>query len=208
MSKLLVYFGTFDPPHQGHIDGASYAQAAIGAEKILFVPLGFPKPDDHIMTLGFCRVNMLRIWAGYRKDIVVDSYETELGYEGLISVLEANRLAEGEDTEIYLLMEPETAFHFHEHECHHKLLSYAKVIVLSIPPFVCRCKELREQLPECIKSDALILETPFFRVRSKEIRRALHRGAYQEKIVVENLTEDIIGYIKSHGLYFRKLIGA
>ena len=40
--RLLIYGGTFNPPHLGHADALSCAAAALGADRILVVPAGIP----------------------------------------------------------------------------------------------------------------------------------------------------------------------
>ena len=40
MRKIGIYGGTFNPPHLGHIQGASYAKAALGLDKVLMLPDG------------------------------------------------------------------------------------------------------------------------------------------------------------------------
>ena len=40
MRKIGIYGGTFNPPHWGHIRGASYAKAALGLDEVLMLPDG------------------------------------------------------------------------------------------------------------------------------------------------------------------------
>ena len=40
--RLLIYGGTFNPPHLGHADALSCASAALGADRMLVVPAGIP----------------------------------------------------------------------------------------------------------------------------------------------------------------------
>ena len=36
--KIVLFGGTFDPIHLGHVEVATFACDAIGAEKVIFVP--------------------------------------------------------------------------------------------------------------------------------------------------------------------------
>ena len=40
--RLLIYGGTFNPPHLGHADALSCAAAALKADRMLVVPAGIP----------------------------------------------------------------------------------------------------------------------------------------------------------------------
>lgn len=40
--RLLIYGGTFNPPHLGHADALSCAAAALGADRVLVIPAGIP----------------------------------------------------------------------------------------------------------------------------------------------------------------------
>ena len=38
MKRIGIYGGTFNPPHTGHIQGASYAMNALELERLLLIP--------------------------------------------------------------------------------------------------------------------------------------------------------------------------
>ena len=40
--RLLIYGGTFNPPHLGHIDALSCAAASLSADRCIVVPAGIP----------------------------------------------------------------------------------------------------------------------------------------------------------------------
>ena len=49
--RLLIYGGTFNPPHLGHIDALSCAAASLSADRCIVVPAGIP-PHKALPAFG------------------------------------------------------------------------------------------------------------------------------------------------------------
>ena len=59
--RLGVFGGTFDPPHLGHLIVASEAHAALGLERLLFVPAAEPPhKQGRVCTPAELRLQMVR----------------------------------------------------------------------------------------------------------------------------------------------------
>ena len=44
--KIGIYGGSFNPPHLGHLTAAQAAVAALGLDRLVFVPAGIPPHKD------------------------------------------------------------------------------------------------------------------------------------------------------------------
>lgn len=64
MPNLILFGGSFDPIHLGHLQIANVALAEVPAEKLLFIPCKFPvhKAPTHANTID--RLNMLKLAIG------------------------------------------------------------------------------------------------------------------------------------------------
>lgn len=61
--KLCLYQGTFNPPHNGHLQVAKFVTEYFGFEKIIFIPAGNPphKTLKDNQKLAFHRLNMTKL---------------------------------------------------------------------------------------------------------------------------------------------------
>lgn len=91
---LAVYFGTFDPPHLGHLSTARTAAAELGVAKVWLVPnrvpRGKPGASPYETRLGLCRA----LAARYPELGVLDPARSAAAYA-----------AGGEDRWVELLLE-------------------------------------------------------------------------------------------------------
>jgi nicotinate-nucleotide adenylyltransferase len=83
---LVVFGGTFDPPHYAHLLLAECARAELGGSRVVFLPAGDPyhkhaaAPADHEPTAAEHRLAMLRLAVADNDRFVVD--DRELRREG------------------------------------------------------------------------------------------------------------------------------
>lgn len=77
---LLVYGGTFDPVHRGHVAVAKAAADVSGATRVLLIPCGDPPHRDKPLASGALRAELLRMAFADDSRFVVD--ERELGRAG------------------------------------------------------------------------------------------------------------------------------
>ena len=58
--KILLYGGTFDPPHWGHINNLRAAMQAVQPDKVIVMPAGIPPHKAASATPGSLRLQMCR----------------------------------------------------------------------------------------------------------------------------------------------------
>ncbi len=74
---LLVYGGTFDPVHRGHVAVATAAADVTGASRVLLIPCGDPPHRDKPLAAGSLRAELLRLAFGHDARFVVDERELD-----------------------------------------------------------------------------------------------------------------------------------
>ena len=76
--RLLIYGGSFDPPHRAHLSLPFHAAEAIDADGVLYVPSGQPPHKrDRRLTPGEHRVEMLRRGLGDAADAAIEMHELQ-----------------------------------------------------------------------------------------------------------------------------------
>lgn len=79
MSKTVIYGGSFDPLHFGHIELAKTALSETGADRLIFIPAKVsPFKKDKNQTEFIHRFNMCRLVCSYIGNAVADDIEYRL----------------------------------------------------------------------------------------------------------------------------------
>ena len=79
MCKTVIYGGSFDPLHFGHIELAKTALLETGATRLIFIPAKVsPFKKDKCQTDFIHRFNMCKIACGYIENATVDDIEFNL----------------------------------------------------------------------------------------------------------------------------------
>jgi len=105
MNPLLVYGGTFDPVHEGHVAIAQAAADALDARCALLIPCGDPPHRQRPRAPGPARAQMLRLAFAVDPRFAVD--ERELRRSGpsyTVDTLSELRRELGPDLPIVLLL--------------------------------------------------------------------------------------------------------
>lgn len=77
--KLLLFGGTFDPPHKGHIHLLQEAIRAAEPDKVVVMPAGIPPHKAASATPGELRLKMCSCFEGCHPDLQVSGWEIARG---------------------------------------------------------------------------------------------------------------------------------
>lgn len=75
--KIILFGGSFDPPHLGHLVVGQWVAEALGG-KVRFLPAGAP-PHKNPFSIGENRLAMLKIALRDNPLFLIDEYEYNLG---------------------------------------------------------------------------------------------------------------------------------
>jgi len=202
-TRLIVYGGTFDPPHIAHVRLPFAAAEQIGADGVLYIPAGRPphKPDED-RTPGSDRLAMLRLALGDRDAAAICTYELDHDQPSYTwKTLEHLRDTLGVAVDLRLLIGMDMALIFHEWKRPERILELADPLVMLRPPH--EASQFIEQLPADWRDfwSERIVNVPAFDVASSDLREALARG---DRAAVEPWLEpEVLSYIERRGLYAR-----
>ena len=130
--KLGLFGGTFDPPHNGHLIVAQDALAALGLDRVIFIPAGAPPHKrDRVITPAPARLAMLE--AALSGDARFEVDPVELGRNGpsyTVDTVEAVRQNHPGD-EIFLLVGADQFSEFSTWRDPARIAALARITVLT-----------------------------------------------------------------------------
>jgi nicotinate-nucleotide adenylyltransferase len=199
---ILIFGGTFDPPHLAHTMLPPLAAAQLGCSRIIYVPAAInPLKLDTPPTAAHHRLAMLRL--AVRPIPGSEISTTELDRAGpsyMIDTLEtlANK---AENAKLFLLIGADQALDFHRWREWPRVIDLARPAVMIRPPWTRESLEhaLRERFDPREATQWLMwtLDLPRVEANATEIRRRLATGGDTSDM----LDPSVRDYIEQHGLY-------
>lgn len=196
--KIVIFGGTFNPIHTGHVKLAKAAADKLNADKLLIIPANIPphKAADCLAD-GTDRFNMCRLaFDGYDKAEVLDIELKQQGKSYTVNTLEQlDQLYP--NSQFYLLMGADMFFTFTQWKQPHKIAQYA--VLCAAARDNTQYNYLIEQ-GKLLKSqgiNSVVLNIDPFEISSTEIRTRLNNKQSCKGI----LPDKVIQYIEQKGLY-------
>ncbi|MCE5341401.1 MAG: nicotinate (nicotinamide) nucleotide adenylyltransferase [Planctomycetaceae bacterium] len=200
--KIILFGGTFDPIHNGHIEVAICAMEKICASKFFFIPARrSPLKNKQPVAYDTDRIAMIQLAIERNKDFEISNVEMNRA-EPSYTIDTIRQLHEklGENCEFYWLIGADMLKDLPLWHEINDLLSECNICVMNRggyqkPNF----DSLRGRLsPEHIANlKKNMLETPMLEISSTEIRKQL----VDEQDVSKFLPPAVIDYIKRRKLY-------
>jgi len=194
-NKILLYGGTFDPPHASHVNNPFIAAKNLGINAIIFIPSGNP-PHKQAETSGIQRYTMLDLALKDQEPIYrISDFEiigrkkpkyTYLTLEYLHSRLKS------ENPSFYLLVGADQALEFDSWRKPELITELCTPVAMLRPPYI---KKDLEKWPFDY------VEVPQEDISSTELRKLLKDKKYDHEKVVKNMHPEVIDYIKKYKLY-------
>ncbi|MBT8486031.1 MAG: nicotinate (nicotinamide) nucleotide adenylyltransferase [Phycisphaerae bacterium] len=201
--RVLLFGGTFDPPHRAHVELALMARDALGCSRVIFVPAATsPFKTDTAPTDDRHRLAMLQAAIADVPDAEIATIEIDRGgVSYFVETLEATQASLGPNADIRFLIGADQALSFHRWHDWPRILEIATPAVLLRPPWdhAAFAAALGERLPPEKVQVWLdrVVETPLRDVSATEARRRLRTG----EPVDDLLPPAVAAYIAKHRLY-------
>ncbi len=206
-TRLVVYGGTFDPPHRAHVVLPQHAAGAVTADGLLYVPAGRPPhKSDRTPTEAHHRLAMLHLALADQPDTHIVTCELDRdGPSYTVDTLEHLRDELGDGVELHLLIGADMARIFDQWHKPARIIELAEPLVMLRPP------SDRAALIESITSAPAkqrwwarhIVDVPQIEVSSSDLRRRLAERGVGDELVHRMLRPAVRQYIESHRLYRR-----
>ena len=200
--SVVIFGGTFDPPHRAHTALPAVVLEGLPADLLLYVPAGrSPFKLEHEQSAPHHRLAMLGIALRDLEHTAIDTGEIDAGDDApsyTIDTVQRLRKKYGRDTGLRLLLGTDQLLSFALWRDAEQLAKLAPLAVMVRPPQTHRDirRWLREEAPTYLHEVELI-DAPVMDVSSSAIRQAVRNG--QE--VSRWLDPQVTAYIAQHGLY-------
>jgi nicotinate-nucleotide adenylyltransferase len=196
--KLGLLGGTFDPPHNGHLQLAREAARALQLEQVVFIPARQPphKLDDPVSPLK-ARVAMLKRALEGHPDFVISMMEAErAGPSYTVDTLRELRRELGPNALIYFIMGEDSLVNLPTWNEPQEIIRLCRPVVLQRPGYDLDLDALEKKVPG-IKERVVMVDAPELDISSSDIRERVRRGASIRRLVPTAVAD----YIKRHHLY-------
>lgn len=209
---VLVYGGSFDPPHRAHIELPLAALKASGADWLLYLPNRRSPHKARGPVAGDAdRVAMLAAALAGQARVGISTLDIEIAEAGapnyaLDSILELAKVT-GANTRLRLLIGADQAEVFHRWHEPRKLIELAEPLVMLRAGVLGDRARLRTALiPSWPPADVeawlgRVVATPQLNIDATRLRALLEAGRFEDPVVVGALPAPVLAYIRSHGLY-------
>jgi len=197
----IVFGGSFDPVHIGHIILARDVLEHFKAREVIFVPTYQAPLKEKHRASAQDRLNMLKLALEKEKCFTIEDYEIKKkGISYTVYTLRyLKEKYKGE--ELYLLLGSDSFLKFHKWKEPQEILKLSKIIVVEREGMLQKVKDyVKEYFPQ-LKEDRDIF---FFKGRridisSTEIRKRIS----ERKSVYCMVPEKVEEYIRERGLYVK-----
>lgn len=197
MERVLLYGGTFDPPHNGHVALLKAACETVRPDVALVTPTGTPPHKEGGETPAALRLEMCRCflpaWPGVRLD---DSEIRRGGKSYTIDTVEAVR-ARFPQAALYLCVGSDMLLTFHEWRRYRDLLALATLVVHSRWPGDGDALHAAARRLEAAGGRVLFTGGQVLEVSSSALRACLQAGGDIAALV----PPQVLAVIRREGLY-------
>ncbi|MGC9454206.1 MAG: nicotinate (nicotinamide) nucleotide adenylyltransferase [Phycisphaerae bacterium] len=201
--SIIIFGGTFDPVHNGHLIVARAAAEARGIGRVMLVPAAVPPHKPPAGAAGEHRLEMLKL--AVADEPVFEVSDTELRRGGpsyTIDTLE-EFAREMPGTRLHLLIGADMLEDLPAWHRAHEVVATAEVVVAARRPWQERLEEVFSGLADEFGARTVerlresLVKTPRVDISSTDIRRRVGKGLSVRYLVPDSVEQ----YIHEHRLY-------
>lgn len=193
----VIFGGSFDPVHIGHIILARDAKEHLGAEEVIFIPTAQAPLKGKHRASAEDRLTMLKLALDREEGYSIEDFEIKRGgISYTVFTLEYLR-EKYRGEELLLLLGSDSFLRFHLWKEPNRILDLVKIVVVDREGKLPEVKEYIEEKFSEYKDRVLFLPSRRIDISSTEIRKRIKEG----KSIYCMVPEKVEKYIKEKGLY-------
>ncbi len=209
--NLLIYGGSFDPPHLGHLNTALKVQDYFHFQSFIFLPCKTPVLKQPTMASATSRIDMLKLMLQSHSEFSISTQETDRESPSYMAeTLASYRQKTGPSSSITLLLGMDAFLNLHYWHAWEQIPLLCNLLIMK------RQNTPEQEIPDALKpllfnnlcGNPITIKThPYgkvayfdagqYPISSTQLRKKMHL-----KIdISDELDPNVYHYIKSHGLY-------
>lgn len=200
--RRILFGGTFDPIHEGHLSMAEHARRLLGAERVVLIPNArSPHKPDGAHAAAAHRLAMVRLAAAEREGLeVVDDEIVRGGASYTIDTVERLQAGRFAGDALVLLLGQDS---LPELPRWHRAAELVRLLPIAVVPRPGAAEPPWDELTEAFGASFVEglrrrrLPVPTLDVSSTDIRRRVREGAS----IRCRCPDPVVDYIEAHGLY-------
>lgn len=196
MKRMILFGGSFNPVHFGHIWMAQAALENLGAKQVVFMPTG-DSPHKEVTLPAGHRGEMVRRVCEENPGFVYSDFEIRRSEPSYTIRTVEHILSEEPDQKIWLLMGEDSFLQFHLWKEYEKLLQ--KVILAVIPRHHDLPLAIEEQEEKLRGLGGKIHWIPMPRIELSST--AIRRRRLYGRTIKNTVPDSVAAYIQEQGLY-------
>jgi len=200
--RLVLFGGSFDPPHQAHVTLPRYVRQQLEADRVVYVPAAqSPHKLARQPTPATHRLAMLEAALADTNDALILTTELDRGEAGdpsyTVDTLAQVRQSISDQTKLYLLIGADQVPVFEQWHKADRIAELAEPIAMVRPP--ARRDSLLGSLSAAQQQrwDARIMEVPAMDLSATDVRQRVAAG----EPIADLVPTGVARYIKDHALY-------
>ncbi|MCH7601131.1 MAG: nicotinate (nicotinamide) nucleotide adenylyltransferase [Planctomycetes bacterium] len=201
--RILIFGGTFDPPHLAHAKLPPVVADSLGCGKIIYVPAALnPLKSDTPPTPVSHRLAMLHLVVDAIPHAEIDTLELDReGPSYTVDTLVVLRQRYGEDSNLHLLIGADHLLTFTQWKDWQRILKLAEPVVMPRPPWPREklIEEIHQRFDSAMAAfwiDRLV-DVPYLEVSATDVRDKITTN----QDLIGTLDKRVIDYIRRHDLY-------
>ena len=200
--RIILFGGTFDPIHLGHIEVARASQIKLQAQEVIFIPAN-RSPHKHTDAVASPkdRLNMIACSIKNDSEFTVSSFEINRPQPSYtLDTVKHFRSEYADDVELCFLIGADTICDLHKWYKIDELMNLCRLCTmyrggLGRPNFSVLHGIFSDEIISQLEYD--VIQTPLLDISSTNIRQSLADG----NDVNMFLAPEVMSYIKEHKLY-------
>ena len=202
--RLMVFGGTFDPVHHGHLIVARSLAESYGFEKVILMPTGAPPHKGVPGADGPARMEMLA--AAVAGDSLYEVSDIEINRPGpsytYDTIMDLRRRYGGK-IDLSWLMGADMLEELPTWHRANDVLSEATILIAVRPPWDARIEKIFNNLTRQVSGEILlklrnaVVQTPLIDISSTDIRKRISKGLSVRYLI----PQAVIKIIEVRGLY-------
>lgn len=209
--KVAIFGGSFDPVHWGHVRPVQRARAALGLDKVVYLPTAVPphkrSPGEAPVASPAARFAMVEMALLAEEGLFASDHELRPGEPAFTAdTLERFREAAAEseiDLDLHLMIGADSLAELHTWRRWREILDLARLVVLARPGTDAEGTSLAPEIRELMDRGGIdLVEDELVDLSSTEIRERLASdddadGEWME----EAMPPLVVDYLRKYRLY-------